>query len=144
MERVQKNRILRFWALVVYNKGRSLYRREIPNLIILPGENGLKIGEYLPNTISIWTGRHPNFISIASTILHEYEHYLQFWPWYTRYLKMYGYKNNPYEIKAIEAEEIAPMLLELIKDPGWKRMCRKNPGLVRIYDKVKKDVIFLN
>ncbi len=142
LERINKERILRLWTLVIYEKGRSQYRRDLPDLVISGGENGLSIGEYVPNTIRIWVGPHLNFKEIASTLLHEYEHYLQFWPWYTRYMKMYGYKKNPYEAKAIEAELLAPLLIQETTDDSWKALCRKNKEIKRLHLKYSKSVRF--
>lgn len=41
-----------------------------------------------------------NMRSAVKVIIHEYMHYLQSPSWYTRYLRTYGYDENPYEIEA--------------------------------------------
>lgn len=143
MERISKDKILRLWALVVYERGKSQYRGEIPGLIISAGtKNGRTFGQYFPNIIKIWVGPHLNFKEIASTTLHEYEHYLQFWPWYIRYQNMYGYKKNPYEAKAVEAEYLAPFLIQGISDDSWKSLCRKNKEIKRLYSVLAERVTF--
>ena len=66
-------------------------------------------------------------------MLHEYSHYLQFWPWYTRYKNMYSYETNPYEIEAKESEKLAPNLTKMVSDSVWEREIRKNPDIARIH-----------
>ena len=88
-----------------------MYRKDFPKLYFFygskkEGKKSLTYGEYCNygNTIKIWCGPHTNFNDLASTMLHEYSHYLQFWPWYTRYKNMYTYETNPYELEARESK----------------------------------------
>ena len=49
----------------------------------------------------------------VEVLIEEYIHYLQSPTWYTRYDRMYGYWDNPYEIEAKRiAKRDAPMFLE--------------------------------
>jgi len=146
VERIYKDKITRFWTLLVSEKGESKYKKDIPCLVISRGENGNKIGEYCyaQNQISIWIGPHLDFKELASTIAHEYEHYLQFPSWYFRYKKMYEYKDNPYEIEATQAEMLAPLLIEGTTDRGWESFLRKKKSGKRIYDYCIKKITFKN
>jgi len=147
LERINKDKIFRLWSLIIHTKGKSRYKKDYPNLYFLSGtkregEKSLTFGEYYndENVIKIWCGPHTDFKNLASTMLHEYEHYLQFWPWYTRYKNTHSYENNPYEIEASAAEKLAPDLIKLISDVEWKRKIKKNSDIVKIYDKSAKRI----
>lgn len=73
-------------------------------------------------------------------MLHEYAHYLQFWPWYTRYQNRYPYKLNPYEIQAKEMEKMAPLLIHLTREERWKKMLKKDEKLARIHRRVQMTI----
>lgn len=137
MERINRDRVLRLWSLVVFKKGRSDYKKDLPKLTMFPGLNTAKrtVGEYLykENEIQIWWKPHSDFKDLASTILHEYTHYLQFWPWYSRYQKIYSYEKNPYEIEANLSESVAPDYIREISDDNWNYIIKKNPKLRKIY-----------
>ena len=138
MERINKDRISRLWSLVIYKKGRSRYKNDIPSLSLFTGNSGGKtIGEYLykENQIRIWWQPHDDFKELASTILHEYTHYLQFWPWYSRYQKIYSYKDNPYEIQANESESETPDFIKEISEEQWRFNLKKISKLRKIYEK---------
>ena len=148
MERVNKDKIFRLWSLIIDLKGKSKYRKDFPKLYFFygskrEGKKSLTYGEYYNdgNVIKIWCGPHTDFKELASTMLHEYAHYLQFWPWYTRYKNMYSYETNPYEIEAKEFEKLAPDLTKLVSDSSWKREIRRNPGIVRICKKSSETII---
>ena len=59
-------------------------------------------GEYEAHsfTMYIYVKGHRTWKNLANTIIHEYVHHLQHPTWYTRYNKIYTYKNHPYEIFA--------------------------------------------
>lgn len=147
MKRVNKDKILRIWSLLIYTKGRSKYNKEIPILLVFSGSNNGNsktelYGEYSysENVIKVWCGPHTDFADITSTIIHEYTHYLQFWPWYTRYRKMYSYEKNPYEIEAKKAEKYSSDLLEGISKDYWEFLLKENNRLKRIYEKSQSNV----
>jgi len=138
------DKIIRLWSLVVYVKGKSKYNKGIPNLIVFRGSKSRRsnietFGEYYhnDNVIKIWCGPHINFSDFASTILHEYSHYLQFWPWYTRYRKMYTYEKNPYEIEAKESEKYAQELIKRVSEKEWKKFTRGNQKILEIYEETE-------
>lgn len=148
MERINKDKIFRLWSLIIYLKGRSKYKKDFPELYFFYGSKrernkNLTFGEYYNegNTIKIWCGPHIDFKDLASTMLHEYEHYLQFWPWYTRYKNMYSYENNPYEIRAKESEKLAPSLIKRVSDSEWIGEIRKTPGISKIYEKSRETIV---
>ena len=147
MERFNKDKVFRLWSLIVYTNGKSRYNKDIPILVILPGEKSKRsktdnFGEYYQseNIIKIWCGPHVDFEDLASTMLHEYAHYLQFWPWYTRYRSMYTYEKNPYEIKAREFEKLAPGLVKLTTEDEWLKFQRKNKGIIKIYEDSRSSI----
>ena len=143
MERIHKDRILRVWSLIVFRKGKSKYKKDIPKLILITGSNKTQIiGRYLPyeNSILVWCKSHYDFKELTSTILHEYTHYLQFWPWYQRYAKIYTYKENPYEIEANLSESEAPSLIKEISENRWK-INVKNQEIRMIYESADDSVI---
>lgn len=82
-----------------------------------------------------------NFNELASTMLHEYAHYLQFWPWYTRYRNTYSYETNPYEIEAKKFESLAPSLTKLVSDIAWKKEIRKNSSISEIYERSIESIV---
>ncbi len=142
MERINKDKIFRLWSLIIHLKGRSKYKKDFPKMYFFYGskkesKKNLTFGEYYNdgNTIKIWCGPHTDFNELASTMLHEYSHYLQFWPWYTRYKNMYSYEDNPYEIEAKESESLAPELTKLVSDSLWKEEIKKKPEIAKIYKK---------
>jgi len=148
LERINKNKIFRLWSLIIYLKGKSKYKKDFPELYFFYGSKrernkNLTFGEYSNegNTIKIWCGPHTDFKDLASTMLHEYEHYLQFWPWYTRYKSMYSYENNPYEIRAKESEKLAQSLIKRVSDSGWSVEIRKIPGIFKIYEKSRETIV---
>jgi hypothetical protein len=148
LERINKDKIFRLWSLIVHLKGRSKYKKDFPKVYFFYGskresKKNLTFGEYYNdgNTIKIWCGPHTDFNELASTMLHEYEHYLQFWPWYTRYKNMYSYEDNPYEIEAKESEKLAPGLTKLVSDSLWKREIKKTPEIAKIYEKSSERII---
>lgn len=148
MERINKDKIFRLWSLIIHLKGKSRYRKDIPKLYFFygakkEGKKNLTYGEYYNegNIIKIWGGPHINFNDLASTMLHEYAHYLQFWPWYTRYQNTHSYETNPYELEAREFESLAPSLTKLVSDTGWKSEIAKNPKISRIYQKSIESIV---
>ena len=148
MERIDKDKIFRLWSLIIHLKGKSKYKKDFPKMYFFygskrEGKKNLTFGEYYNdgNTINIWCGPHTDFDDLASTMLHEYEHYLQFWPWYTRYKNMYSYEDNPYEIEAKESEKLAPKLTKLVSDSVWMGEIKKNPEIAKIYKKSSETVI---
>lgn len=148
MERINKDKIFRLWSLIINIRGKSRYKKDIPKLYFFhgskrEGKKSLTYGEYYNegNIIKIWCGPHIDFNEMAATMLHEYSHYLQFWPWYTRYKNMYSYEKNPYEIEARKSEKLAQDLTKLVSDVLWKREVRKNPGLLKIYNKYTETII---
>jgi hypothetical protein len=54
---------------------------------------------------------------------------------------MYSYEKNPYEIEAKKSEKLAPALTKLVSDVLWKREIRKNPGLLKIYNRSIETII---
>lgn len=145
MERISKDRISRIWSLIVHKKGRSKYKSTIPSLSLFTGNSGGKtVGEYLykENQIRIWWQPHDDFKDLASTILHEYTHYLQFWPWYSRYQKIYSYKDNPYEIQANESEIETPDYIKNISEDQWQLNLRKISKLKKIYEQCEELIEF--
>lgn len=113
---------------------------------MFPGLNTAKrtVGEYLykENEIQIWWKPHSDFKDLASTILHEYTHYLQFWPWYSRYQKIYSYEKNPYEVEANLSESVAPDFIKDISDDNWNYHIKRNPKLRKIYESSESLVRF--
>lgn len=97
-----------------------------------------KLAEYDPfnNEVIVWWRKHRHYKELTATLLHEYTHYLQFWPWYSRYAGIHEYAKNPYEIQAEESEEETPLFLQSVSDRNWRKLLRKEPKLARIYRKV--------
>ena len=93
------------------------------------------------NRIIIYDLNCKTIEDIVSTVIHEYTHYLQFWPWYTRYKNLYKYENNPYEVQARNMENIAPGLIELTRSDLWESYLRKNRKLASIHRKINGMVI---
>jgi hypothetical protein len=148
LEKINKDKIFRLWSLIIHLKGKSRYKEDFPKLYFFYGsKRGVKkeliYGEYYndDNIIKIWAGPHVNFNALASTMLHEYAHYLQFWPWYTRYRNTYSYETNPYEIEAKKFESLAPSLTKLVSDIAWKREIRKNTGISEIYERSIESIV---
>jgi hypothetical protein len=148
LEKINKDKIFRLWSLIIHLKGKSRYKEDFPKLYFFYGskrERNKKTtyGEYYNdrNIIKIWGGPHMNFNELASTMLHEYAHYLQFWPWYTRYKNMYSYETNPYEIEANQFESLAPSLTKLVSDIAWKREIRKNSSISEIYERSIESIV---
>lgn len=141
LKRINKEKIVRIWSLIIYTMGRSKYKLEPPLLTFHSGEKygGSIHGEYCNdlNEIEIWWQSHSTSKEMTSTMIHEYVHHLQFWPWYSRYTKMFGYDNNPYEIEATEkAEIIEPEISRLASDREWRRLIKNDKKLKRIYESV--------
>lgn len=142
MERINRDRILRIWSLIIFKKGKSKYKKDIPFLVLITKPNQTQtIGKYIyeDNSIHVWFESHYDFKELTSTLLHEYTHYLQFWPWYTRYESIYSYKDNPYEIQANLAESEAPDLIKEISESQWKKTF-KDPKIKKIYEQ-SRDLI---
>ena len=57
-------------------------------------------------TIWINLSQVKRLISLQKTLLHEWTHAQQAYRWYNWYDLKYGYKRNPYEIKARENEKL--------------------------------------
>jgi hypothetical protein len=148
LERLNKDKIFRLWSLVIRSQGKSKYKKDLPELYFYKGDNkgdnqkSVTFGEYYnqENAIKIWCGPHLDFKDMASTLLHEYKHHLQFWPWYTRYKSMYSYDKNPYEIEAKEAESLAPDLVRMLSDDQWNKLLKKDLKLKRLYERSRNTV----
>ena len=125
-------------------RGKSKYGKPIPTLVLITKPNETRtIGRYLyeNNSIHIWFRAHYDFKELTSTILHEYTHYLQFWPWYRRYQEKYSYSENPYEIAANLSEADATNLIREISDEKWCYNI-KNKKLRKIYESSEEGVKF--
>jgi hypothetical protein len=144
LETLDKDRLYRIWSLIIYNKGLSKYRKDYPDLV-LSGKltRGIRIGEYTNhnNRITIWWKKHDTLNEIASTLLHEYTHYRQFWPWYIRYSNLYNYTKNPYEIAAKNAESGANYYMHETTDTVWDKIISKNKNIRSIYNKIVSDIV---
>ena len=143
MERIDKDRVLRLCSIIMYTQGKSKYKKDFPVIYFFKSnKKNTNYGEYYnhSNTIKIWWKDHGGLGELARTVVHEYAHYLQFWPWYNRYKALYGYENNPYEIQARELEKIASNLVELTRMERWDETIRKDRKLRRIYNIVKGSV----
>lgn len=141
MERINKDKVLRLWSLIIHTYGKSKYKKDLPTVYFFYGTNSKSVfGEYYnqDNHIKIWFGPHDSLKDIAATMLHEYAHHLQFWPWYTRYDKKYTYYKNPYELQAKEMEKLAPDLMEMICDKEWENIIRKKRDLPAIYNRARQ------
>ena len=70
--------------------------------------NFLALYDKEDNEILVRIQGHRTIYNLATTIIHEYIHYLQptHGNWYERYDSMYGYDDNPYEIEAYHLGEI--------------------------------------
>jgi hypothetical protein len=143
MKRINEERILRVWSLIIYKKGQSKYKKGLPQLRFISGsikdpKGLLKVGEYNrhKNSVSIWWEKHTNSRDITSTLLHEYTHYLQFWPWYIRYSNTHQYKENPYEIEATKSERDTKYYIEQTSDKNWYPLIYKKRDLAQIYRKI--------
>jgi hypothetical protein len=126
--------------------GKSKYKSEPPVLTFHSGEKygGMIYGEYYNdgNEIKIWWETHSTSKEITSTLIHEYTHYLQYWPWYIRYMKTYSYDKNPYEIEATnQANFHEPDISRLSTDDEWKKLIRRDKKLKRIYESVESKII---
>ena len=147
MERINKDRILRICSIIIHTQGRSKYRSDFPVIhLFKSNKKNSNYGEYYnhTNTINIWWKDHEDLEEIARTLIHEYTHYLQFWPWYTRYKNNYKYENNPYEVQARQRENIAPGLVELTRSGLWDDTLRKDRKLASIHRKINEMVSIEN
>lgn len=145
MKRINKDKIARIWSLIVFRLGRSKYRREIPCLSFQSGEKygGLFFGEYTnhDNQVKIWWKSHTTFKEITSTMIHEYVHYLQYWPWYVRYMNRYTYDKNPYEIEAVLISNLhEPEISKYSGDREWNRLLKREPRLKKIYETLSEQI----
>lgn len=144
MKRINTDKIYRLWSLIIYIHGKSKYRKDLPFLRFRPGKDtDITYGEYYPqtNTVEIKWKPHLDFKDLSSTMLHEYAHYLQFWPWYVRYREMYKYDDNPYEVEARIMEKEAPDLIRMISPEEWSKAVKKKKKLLRIYRDINKKII---
>jgi hypothetical protein len=143
LERIDKDRVLRLWSVILYTQGKSKYKKDFPEIhFFKSNKKNTNYGEYYNNgnIIKIWWKDHGGIVELAKTMVHEYAHYLQFWPWYNRYNAIYGYENNPYEVQARDLEKIAPSLVELTRIDNWCELLIKDKKLKRLYKKVKNTV----
>ena len=145
MKRLNKEKITRIWSLIIYIMGKSKYKLSPPDLIFHTGERcgGTIHGEYCneSNEIEIWWQSHSTSREMTSTMIHEYVHHLQFWPWYSRYMRIFGYVNNPYEIEATErAKFLEPEISKLSSDREWRKLIRKDVRLRKIYKLVENKI----
>lgn len=126
--------------------GKSKYHEDTPYLVFQSGEKygGLFYGEYTnhDNQVKIWWKSHTTSKEITSTMIHEYVHYLQYWPWYVRYMNKYTYDKNPYELQAVSISRLyEPEITRYCSDSEWKRLIRKDSRLKRIYETVENKII---
>ena len=56
--------------------------------------------DFEDNTIRIYKGSHSSVIELISTIIHEWQHYLQSTKKYYEYAEQYTYDKNPFEKQA--------------------------------------------
>lgn len=127
-------------------RGRSKYKKELPTLIISNdrpdkiAKGHYVIADYDPqdNIITLWWRKHDHYAELTATLLHEYTHYLQFWPWYSRYSSIHPYSKNPYEIQAIQSETQTPLILRSISDRAWRSHLRRYPRLKKIYERASE------
>lgn len=111
--------------LIYAQKGPSKYKKDQPDLFIdtspIVGQKSPFYGEYDygENSITLYSDKVTSFQKLCKTLLHEYEHYLQSSTWYYRYDTSIGYKNNPYEIQALNAEKDWSIFLENSKVCGF-------------------------
>ena len=147
MKRINEERILRVWSLIIYKKGKSKYKKGLPDLRFVPGsikdpKGLLKVGEYnrYKNSVFIWWEKHTDSKDITSTLLHEYTHYLQFWPWYIRYSNTHKYKENPYEIEANESERDTKYYIEQTSNKIWGSLISRKRDLARLYRKITSTI----
>jgi hypothetical protein len=145
LKRINKERILRICTLIVHRLGKSKYKKDSPKILLLSNEKdgGSVFGEYTNynNEIKIWWKSHSTSKDIALTLIHEYAHYLQFWPWYIRYMKSYPYEKNPYELEAIKISELfEPEISRLSSDQEWQKLLHKDKKLQCIYSEIIEKV----
>jgi hypothetical protein len=146
VKRINRDKIARIWSLIIHRLGKSKYKKELPCLIFRPDEKygGVFYGEYINynNLIKIWWKSHTNSKDIILTMIHEYVHHLQYWPWYVRYMNKYKYDKNPYEIQAIEISELyEPEISKYSSDIEWEKILKKDPKLKKIYENVYDKII---
>ncbi len=145
LKRINKERVLRICSLTIHKLGKSKYKKDSPKILFLSNEKdgGSVFGEYTNynNEIKIWWKSHSTSKEIALTFIHEYAHYLQFWPWYIRYMKAYSYEKNPYEIEAIRISELfEPEISRFTNDREWQKLLNQNKKLQHIYREISKKV----
>lgn len=146
MKRINKDKIVRIWSLIIHRLGKSKYKQDPPSLVFQSDEKygGLFYGEYTnyDNRIKIWWKSHTTSKEITSTMIHEYVHYLQYWPWYIRYMNKYTYDKNPYELQAVSISELhEPEISKYTSDHEWRKLLRKEPKLKKIYEAVSDKII---
>jgi len=102
-----------FWDIVAhYGESRWQSNYFELNLYDDPDYNTFGECEVDYNEISCNVALCKHMRQAVETLIEEYIHYLQCPTWYTRYDNMYGYWDNPYEIRAKEiAKRDAPMFL---------------------------------
>jgi hypothetical protein len=152
LKRINREKVFRIWSLILLWKGISKYRNDYPILEICGDHFSPQfkrtqiVAEYDPieNTVTIWWRKHKHIEEITSTLLHEYTHYLQFWPWYSRYSNLLSYSKNPYEIQAFESESDTQFFLQNVSDKPWKGLIKKYPSLKRIYNQVSESGYILS
>jgi len=135
LEKIERDKVLRLWSLIVFRLGVSKYGKDIPKLILISGKENKNFGEYAnDNTITIWWQMNSGMGDFASTLLHEYAHYLQYWPWYIRYEKTHSYEDNPYEIQAIKLSETYKEYIKMISNRNWNTLIKENKRLEILYN----------
>ena len=89
-----------YW-LCVNHYGYSKWQEDVPYLVAnYRRSNNWGCFEPWTNIIRIYLSNLDNVVDLSHTVIHEYAHYLQRPTWITRYLSIYKYEDNPYEIQA--------------------------------------------
>ena len=87
-------------------------RKATPSVQLIYRNSKTKLGDYDPNKklIRIYFGTNTDLLQLISTIIHEYQHYIDIPNQkendkYQKLNSTLGYISNPFEIKANQAEE---------------------------------------
>jgi hypothetical protein len=152
LKKLHTERIFRIWSLILLWRGKSKYKQSFPLLKIsnkvhrTEPKGTYKVAEYCfeTNQVTVWWKKHSHFKELTSSLLHEYTHYLQFWPWYSRYANIHKYVKNPYEIEARESEKLTNIFIQCITNYSWKKLLKEEPRLLKIYNKVSSSVVIEN
>ena len=140
MQKIERDMVLRLYSLIIFRLGVSKYGKDVPKLILISGKEAKNFGEYSnDNTITIWWQMCSNMSEFAETLLHEYSHYLQYWPWYIRYSRSHTYEENPYEIQAINLSEKYPEYIKDTTDQNWLKLYSENKRLNILYNSLDFD-----